>query len=82
MYLQSFFFASMSTTQRSEDLNNIVKMKIRTHYSLNEFMGNIKIVLSNIREKENLLKHNDLFAPPKLLTPLAIEKCLLGVYTS
>lgn len=57
-------------------------MGIISHYSLYEFMGNFKTVLSNIREKENILDHNDLFVPPKVLTPLAIEKNLLGVYTS
>lgn len=68
----------MSTIQRSEGLNNILKMKIWSHYSLFEFMGNFDTVLSKSREKENLLEHNDLFALPKLITPLIIEKSLLG----
>lgn len=79
---KKFFFAGISTTQRNEGHNSIVKMKIWSYYSLFEFIGNLDIVLLKMREKENLLNHNDLFAPPKLITPLAIEKSLLGLYTN
>lgn len=76
------FFVSMSMTQRSEGMNNIVKMKIKSYYTLLEFNGNFESVLNGIREKENILDHKDLYGIPSLRTILGIKKSLCGVYTN
>lgn len=68
--------------QCSEGMNTIVKMKIRTHYTLLDFFGNFESVLRAMQEKKNHLDHQDTFSPLSLATTLPIEKSLLGVYTS
>lgn len=54
--MSPYFFAGMSTSQRSEGMNNIVNMKIKSYFTLLEFVGNSEFV---IQEKENILDHKD-----------------------
>lgn len=75
------FFARMNTTQRSEWMNNLVKMCVQLHYSLLEFFSKFDNVVSYQCEKRNKLNHHDLYAP-QTITPLGIEKSLLSVYTN
>lgn len=61
-------------------MNIIVKMKIKFHHTLLEFIGNFESILKVIQEKENLLDHCDHFSPLALLSCLPIECSLVGVY--
>lgn len=62
-------------------MNSIVKMRIKSQFTLLEFIGNFENVPKAIREKENLLDHQDHLGNPTLLTILGIKKSLMGVYT-
>lgn len=72
------FSTGKTTTQRSERMNNIVKMRIRSHFTLLEFIEKFENVLLGIREKENNLDHHVKFAPERCVTPLAIEASTKG----
>lgn len=71
--MRSHFFVGMNTTQKNKGMSNIVKMKIKLHYMLLEFVSNYESILKDMREKENQLDHRDKFSPPSLLTILPIE---------
>lgn len=47
----------MSTTQHSEGMNNIFKMKIKSHFVLLEFMSKYEGVIGGMREQENAKDH-------------------------
>lgn len=79
-YMLDYFFVGMNSTQRSEGMNSLVKMSVQSHYILLEFLTKFENVISFQREKWNRLDHNDLYAPQKIITPLAIEKSMLIVY--
>lgn len=70
----------MTSTQSSEGMNSIVKMKIKSYYTLLDFVGNFECVLKSIREKENCLDHEDRFGSLSMFTILGIEKSVVGVY--
>lgn len=53
MYLVDYFFTSMSSTQRSEGMKNIVKMKIKSYFTVMEFMTKYERVIAMMHEKEN-----------------------------
>lgn len=73
----------MSTTQRSDGKNEQhSEDEDKSQFTLLEFVGNFENVLKAIREKENLLDHQDHMGHLPLLTILGIEKSLSRVYTS
>lgn len=77
-----YFFVGMNTTQRSEKMNNLVKICVQFHYSFLEFFSKFENVVSYLLEKWNRLEYHRLYASQKSITPLMIEKSLIGVYTN
>lgn len=61
-------------------MNSILKMKVKSHFTLLEFIWNYESVLESIREKENLLDHQDKFGKLTLTSILDVEKSTVGVY--
>lgn len=81
VYLSNYFFVGM-TQLRDERMNNNVKMKIKLHYMLLEFVCNFELVLNDMWQKKIMLNHHNYFLLPAFISCLPNEHSLFGVYTS
>lgn len=82
VYLSNYFFAVMSTTQQNEEMNNIMKMKVKSHFMLLEFITKYKGVICSMRENENVREYEGAYAPQKIMMPLGIEAHVWELYTN
>lgn len=80
-YLTNYIFSGMSTTQRSEAMNHLIKMCVKPSFILYEFVDSLDNVLLALWDKEILKDHEDTFAPPHIIINLPIESSLLQKYT-
>lgn len=80
-FMTNYFFIGMSTTQISEAMNNLVKVHIKSSFTLYEFIGSLETILMRVRDKEILKDHEDTYTPPHLITNLVIEDVFLNKYT-
>lgn len=76
-YMMSYFSLGMSTTQRSEAMNHLVKMRVKPSFTFYEFIGSLEIVLLGLHNKEIIRDQWDIFSPSHLITNLPIESFLL-----
>lgn len=51
-YLIDHFFIGMSTTQKSETMNHLVKMHTKPFFTIYIFVGSLEIILLGLRDKE------------------------------
>lgn len=64
-------------------MNNIVnKIKIKSHFTLLEFMAKNEGVIGAMREKENARDHVGAYTPQNSMTPVDIELHVWDIYTN
>lgn len=63
-------------------MNHLVKIRVKSSFTLYEFVGSLDTIMLALHDKEVLKDHEDSFAPPHLVTNLSIESSLLKKYTS
>ncbi|WJX78103.1 histidine decarboxylase [Trifolium repens] len=51
-YLRDYFFGGMTTTGRSESINEFIKRFINSHTSLTDFAKQVEIAIDDIKQKE------------------------------
>ncbi|XP_062089745.1 protein FAR1-RELATED SEQUENCE 5-like [Humulus lupulus] len=82
-FLRGNFFCGMSTTQRSEGINVMLKKKVNNKLKLYEFLRVVDMVLSLVRHREEKDDYTTLHTTPELgKTNLhQIEEELSNIYT-
>jgi MULE transposase domain/SWIM zinc finger len=81
VYFRDTFFADMSTTQRSESMNAILKLWLNSHTSIYQFVMKIENVIEGIRHRESDDDIKTMNETPRLWSNYQIEHEALQVYT-
>lgn len=81
-YLKRFFWAGMSTTQRSEGINAFFKKYVNKKTSLSEFVDKYELALHAKWEKEAAEDFRCAYRFPKLVSSLPFEKQVARAYTN
>jgi MULE transposase domain/FAR1 DNA-binding domain/SWIM zinc finger len=80
-YFRDTFFAEMSTTQRSESMNAILKLWLHSHTSIYQFVMKIENVIEGIWHRESDEDIKTMNETPRLWSKYHIEHEALEVYT-
>jgi zinc finger SWIM domain-containing protein 3 len=74
VFLNSRFWAGMTTTQRVEGMNGLLKKFLTNKTSLGDFVLQFDTALLSLWENENDADHDSKYKNPNLLTCLPMEK--------
>jgi SWIM zinc finger len=80
-YFRDYFFADMSTTQRSESINALFKIWVNNHTSIYQFVKRIEKMIEGIWQRESDEDLKSVNEIPKCLTPYKMEVQACEVYT-
>ncbi|XP_020242964.1 protein FAR1-RELATED SEQUENCE 5-like [Asparagus officinalis] len=81
VYHKQYFWAGMSSSQRSEGMNALLKKHISRKNSLHDFVTIFQRVLARQREGELKEDHCTVEKKPKLKTLWSMEKQMAQIYT-
>ena len=81
VYHKQHFWAGMSSSQRSEGMNALLKMHVSKKNSLHDFVIIFERALTRQREEELIEDHQSLEKKPKLKTMWPMEKQMCQIYT-
>ncbi|XP_062112831.1 protein FAR1-RELATED SEQUENCE 5-like [Humulus lupulus] len=65
-FLRGIFFFGMTTTQRSEGINTVLKKKVNQHMKMYEFVRALDMALSWVRQREAKDEYESLHTIPQL----------------
>ncbi|GJX29873.1 FAR-RED impaired response 1-like protein isoform X1 [Tanacetum coccineum] len=82
IYVKVFFWAGMSTTQRSESMNAFFDVYVNSKTSLRQFVEQYDNALKNKIEKENKADFDSLNSSYKLITGFYFERQFHECYTN
>ncbi|XP_071700907.1 protein FAR1-RELATED SEQUENCE 11-like isoform X2 [Rutidosis leptorrhynchoides] len=80
-YLRNYFFGGMTSTQRSESINGVIKRFVSSHTSLRDFVKQVDLVVEEMRSRQ---VHDNMLAtlrPTSLKTKSPLEKQAHDVLT-
>uniref|UniRef100_J3KXX0 SWIM-type domain-containing protein n=1 Tax=Oryza brachyantha TaxID=4533 RepID=J3KXX0_ORYBR len=80
-YFRDTFFANMSTTQRSESMNAILKLWVDSHKSIYQFVKQIEKLTDGIWQRESDEDLKSMNEQPHLYSPYQMEIEARMVYT-
>ncbi|KAJ1685197.1 hypothetical protein LUZ63_016587 [Rhynchospora breviuscula] len=80
-YFRGFFFAEMTTTQRSESMNALFKMWVTTHTSIYTFVCRIDNIIESIWQREGDEDMRTMNEDPPLWSKFPLELDARRVYT-
>ncbi|XP_038678496.1 protein FAR-RED IMPAIRED RESPONSE 1-like isoform X2 [Tripterygium wilfordii] len=81
IYVKKFFWAGMSTTQRSESINAFFDGYVHSKTTLKQFVEQYNNALRDKVEKESLADFNSLHKQLQLVTSFEMEKQIQKLYT-
>ena len=82
VYLNSLFWAGMTTTQRVESMNSFLDKYLRRRATLSEFVVLFERALKRICDREHESDYESKYKTPKLATMLPMEKQFREAYTN
>lgn len=82
VFLNSQFWAGMTSTQRVESMNNFLNSYLRRRESLKDFVDNFEAALKNIWQNENTADFQSKYKAPKLHYDLPMEEQFQRSFTN
>lgn len=81
-FLNTHFWAGMTTTQRVESMNALLKTYLTRRESLQDFVSSFEEALVNIWEREHKYDHDSKYKAPKVHSELPMEYQFQAIYTN